>query len=77
MRPSQSSYATKVTATLPGSKLVTPRLLGGNRVSTISTVIYEKFMFSMNWPLGATLVFLLLAINFAVIMLHGRLFKEH
>jgi putative spermidine/putrescine transport system permease protein len=59
------------------SAFVTPRLLGGNRVSTISTVIYEKFMFSMNWPLGATLVFLLLAINFAVIMLHGRLFKEH
>jgi putative spermidine/putrescine transport system permease protein len=59
------------------SAFVTPRLLGGNRVSTISTVIYEKFMFSMNWPLGATLVFLLLALNFAVIMLHGRLFKEH
>jgi len=59
------------------SAFVTPRLLGGNRVSTISTVIYEKFMFSMNWPLGATLVFLLLALNLAVIMLHGRLFKEH
>lgn len=59
------------------SAFVTPRLLGGNRVSTISTVIYEKFMFSMNWPLGATLVFLLLALNFAVIVLHGRLFKEH
>lgn len=59
------------------SAFVTPRLLGGNRVSTISTVIYEKFMFSMNWPLGATLVFLLLALNLGVIMLHGRLFKEH
>jgi len=59
------------------SAFVTPRLLGGNRFSTISTVIYEKFMFSMNWPLGATLVFLLLALNFAVIMIHGRLFKEH
>lgn len=59
------------------SAFVTPRLLGGNRVSTISTVVYEKFMFSMNWPLGATLVFLLLALNFAVIMLHGRLFREN
>ena len=59
------------------SAFVTPRLLGGNRFSTISTVIYEKFMFSLNWPLGATLVFLLLAINFAVIAIHGRLFREH
>jgi putative spermidine/putrescine transport system permease protein len=58
------------------SAFVTPRLLGGNRVSTISTVIYEKFTFSLNWPLGATLVFLLLAVNFAVILLHGRMFGE-
>jgi putative spermidine/putrescine transport system permease protein len=58
------------------SAFVTPRILGGNRVSTISTVIYEKFSFSMNWPLGATLVALLLVVNFAVIALHGRLFRE-
>ncbi len=56
------------------SAFVTPRLLGGNRVSTISTVIYEKFTFSMNWPVGAALVFVLLALNFSVIALHGRVF---
>ncbi len=56
------------------SAFVTPRLLGGNRVSTISTAIYEKFSFSMNWPLGATLVFILLAVNFLIIFLHGRFF---
>ena len=56
------------------SAFVTPRLLGGNRVSTISTAIYEKFSFSMNWPLGATLVFILLAVNFLIIALHGRFF---
>jgi putative spermidine/putrescine transport system permease protein len=30
----------------------------------------------MNWPLGAALVFILLVINFAVILLHGRMFRE-
>lgn len=58
------------------SAFVTPQLLGGNRFSTISTIIYQKFTFSMNWPIGAALVFVLLALNFAVILLHGYLFRE-
>jgi putative spermidine/putrescine transport system permease protein len=58
------------------SAFVTPQLLGGNRFATVGTVIYQKFTFSMNWPLGATLVFVLLAINAGVIALHGYLFRE-
>ncbi len=58
------------------SAFVTPALLGGNRVTTISTLIYEKFTFSSNWPVGATLVVFLLVINIAVVILHGRLFRE-
>lgn len=58
------------------SAFVTPALLGGNRVSTVSTLIYEKFTFSANWPVGATLVMVLLIINFGVVALHGRLFRE-
>jgi putative spermidine/putrescine transport system permease protein len=58
------------------SAFVTPALLGGNRVSTVSTMIYQKFTFSANWPVGATLVFVLLAMNVAVIALHGRVFRE-
>lgn len=58
------------------SAFITPALLGGNRVSTISTLIYEKFTFSANWPVGATLVMVLLVINVGVVMLHARLFRE-
>jgi putative spermidine/putrescine transport system permease protein len=58
------------------SAFVTPGLLGGNRVSTISTLIYEKFTFSANWPVGATLVVVLLVINIGVVALHGRLFRD-
>ena len=58
------------------SAFVTPALLGGNRVSTVSTMIYQKFTFSANWPIGATLVFILLAMNVAVIALHSRVFRE-
>ncbi|NKL39055.1 ABC transporter permease subunit [Rhizobium leguminosarum bv. viciae] len=59
------------------SAFVTPVLLGRNRVSTSSTVIYEKFTSSVNWPVGATLVMVLLVINFAVMAIHARVFKEH
>ena len=58
------------------SAFVTPALLGGNRVSTISTLIFEKFTFSANWPVGATLVVVLLVINIGVVLLHGRAFRE-
>jgi putative spermidine/putrescine transport system permease protein len=55
---------------------VTPALLGGNRVSTISTLIYDKFVSSANWPVGATLVVVLLVLNIGVVTLHTRLFRE-
>lgn len=58
------------------SAFITPALLGGNRVNTISTLIYEKFTFSANWPVGATLVTVLLVLNLAVIAVHGRLFRD-
>ncbi len=57
------------------SAFITPSLLGGNRVSTLGTLIYEKFTFAANWPMGATLVMVLLLINVGVIALHGRLFR--
>ncbi|MBB3066124.1 MULTISPECIES: ABC transporter permease [Limibacillus] len=58
------------------SAFVTPALLGGGHVSTVSTLIYEQFTFSVNWPLGSALVFVLLAMNMIVILLHARLFRQ-
>ena len=54
------------------SAFVTPAVLGGNRVATVSTVIYDKFIASVNWPMGATLVVVLLAITLLVAVLNGR-----
>jgi putative spermidine/putrescine transport system permease protein len=58
------------------SAFVTPAVLGGNRVATVSTMIYEKFTFSVNWPIGSTLVMVLLALTLVVVWLHGRVFRE-
>lgn len=58
------------------SAFVTPSVLGGNRVATVSTVILDKFTASLNWPVGATLVVLLLALTLLAVALHGRAFRE-
>lgn len=58
------------------SAFVTPALLGGGHVATISTLIYEQFTYALNWPFGASLVFVLLAMNFAVLALHGLVFRD-
>lgn len=55
------------------SAFVTPAVLGGGRVATIATQIYQQFMFSLNWPLGSALVVLLLVVNAAFILALGRL----
>ena len=47
------------------SAFVTPAMLGGNRVATVSTMVADKFTVSLNWPVGATLVVLLLALTLA------------
>lgn len=56
------------------SAFVTPQVLGGGHVSTVSTLIYTQFSFAMNFPFGSALVFILLLINFPVIWLQHRLF---
>ena len=58
------------------SAFVTPAPKGGNRVSTIGTLIFETFTFSANWPVGATLVVVLLVINVAVVMAFGAGFRS-
>lgn len=58
------------------SAFVTPALLGGGTVSTVSTVIYEQFTYTLNWPFGSALVVVLLALNLVVVVAHGRLFRH-
>ncbi len=58
------------------SAFITPQLLGGGRVPTVATTIYQKFTLSLNWPLGSALVLLLLVTNLVLMTLHGRIFRH-
>lgn len=54
---------------------VTPRLLGGVSVKVISNLIYQQFMFTGNWPFGAAIGFILLAVTLIIIAGYFRTFK--
>ncbi len=46
--------------TLSASAFATPALIGGRRVKVVTTAVYDEFLSSLNWPLGATVAVLLL-----------------
>lgn len=41
------------------SAFITPRLIGGNRVPMLGSLIYERIMAEFNWPSGAAMAFIL------------------
>lgn len=53
------------------SALVTPQILGGGKVSTIVTVIYQQATSAQNWPLASALGVVLLAITLVILILQA------
>ena len=54
---------------LAASAFATPAIIGGRRLKVASTLAYDEFLNTLNWPLGATVaVILLVALATAVIV---------
>ena len=47
---------------LAASSFAIPGLLGGRRLKMVATVVYDEYLIELNWPLGAALSFILLAV---------------
>lgn len=62
--------------TLAVSAFVTPSLIGGPRVSVMSTLIYQQGMSLLNWPFGAAIGFTMLATILALFMLTSGLARQ-
>lgn len=45
---------------LAASAFATPAVIGGRRLKVVSTLAYDEFLNSLNWPLGAAVAILLL-----------------
>jgi spermidine/putrescine transport system permease protein len=50
---------------------VTPQMVGGTRGMTFGRIIYSQFGFAFNWPFGAALSVMLLALVLVAIVLTG------
>lgn len=58
---------------LSASAFAIPSLLGGRRLKVAATAVYDQFLSSLNWPLGATIAVLLLVANLIVMLTYYRL----
>jgi putative spermidine/putrescine transport system permease protein len=61
---------------LSASAFAIPGLLGGRRLKVAATAVYDQFLSSMNWPLGATIAMLLLVANLVVMLTYYRVLER-
>jgi putative spermidine/putrescine transport system permease protein len=54
------------------SAFVTPRLVGGPRAQMLGSMIYEQIIVVLNWPFGAAMSFILLALALGLIAVANR-----
>ncbi|TPG53756.1 ABC transporter permease [Roseomonas nepalensis] len=57
---------------LSASAFATPAMLGGRRLKVVSSMAYNEFLNTLNWPLGAAIATLLLAAILAATLLWTR-----
>jgi putative spermidine/putrescine transport system permease protein len=54
------------------SAFVTPRLIGGTHSQMLGSIIFEQIIVALNWPFGAALAVMLLAMALLVGIIAGR-----
>jgi putative spermidine/putrescine transport system permease protein len=58
------------------SAFATPAIIGGRRLKMASTLAYDEFLNTLNWPLGATIAVVLLAVLVLLIVGANRLIER-
>ncbi len=53
---------------LAASAFATPAIIGGRRLKVASTLAYDEFLNTLNWPLGAAVAVLLLVLLAAIVV---------
>ncbi|MCF8482220.1 MAG: ABC transporter permease [Rhodospirillum sp.] len=61
---------------LSASAFATPAILGGRRVKVVSTTVYDEFLNTLNWPLGAAIAVLLLVSIMTIMVAWTRLVER-
>ena len=61
---------------LTASAFAIPGLLGGRRIKMAATLVFDLYKNDLNWPLGATIAIILLAVNLAIILSYNRFIES-
>jgi putative spermidine/putrescine transport system permease protein len=61
---------------LAASAFATPSIIGGRRLKVASTLAYDEFLNTLNWPLGAAVAVLLLVALVAIIVASNRIVER-
>lgn len=61
---------------LAASAFATPAIVGGRRLKVASTLAYDEFLNTLNWPLGAAVAVLLLIALVAIIVGSNKLIER-
>ena len=61
---------------LSASAFAIPGLLGGRRLKMVATTVYDEFLGSLNWPLGASIAIVLLLANLIIMMTYNRILER-
>ena len=61
---------------LAASAFATPAIIGGRRLKVVSTLAYDEFLNTLNWPLGATVAVILLVVLAAAVIVANRLVER-
>ena len=61
---------------LAASAFATPAIIGGRRLKVASTLAYDEFLNTLNWPLGAAVATLLFVALAAVVLVANRVVER-
>jgi putative spermidine/putrescine transport system permease protein len=61
---------------MAASAFATPAIIGGRRLKVASTLAYDEFLNTLNWPLGATVAVILLATLMVIILTANRMIER-
>jgi putative spermidine/putrescine transport system permease protein len=61
---------------LAASAFATPAIIGGRRLKVASTLAYDEFLNTLNWPLGATVAVILLVVLATAVIVANRLVER-
>jgi len=53
-----------------------PMFLGGGYTATLGSLIYTRMSYTMNWPFGATISYIMLFISFLIVLFYSRAVKS-